>query len=122
MIRESFVRVFVAPGAFKATIRSYMAVTGGRCSMYFPFPGRGLELAAVSSPTASFLIIAGEAAALEPFRATQVTFHVDDLDAAVDLAVTAGATLLQPRPQTRLVHVALANFQQHTHDIPYHVL
>jgi len=35
-----------------------MAVTGGRCSMYFPFPERKLDLAAVSSPTASFLIIA----------------------------------------------------------------
>jgi predicted enzyme related to lactoylglutathione lyase len=97
VIRESFVRVFVAPSAFKATVRAYMAVTGGRCSMYFPFPERGLALAAVSSPTASFLVIAGEAAALEPFRATQVTFHVDDLDVAVDAALEAGATLLQPR-------------------------
>jgi len=77
-IKESFTRVFVAPDAFKATVRAYMAVTGGRCSMYFPFPERKLDLAAVSSPTASFLIIAGEPAALERFRATQLTFHVTD--------------------------------------------
>jgi len=97
VITESFVRVFVEPAAFKATIRAYMAATGGHCSMYFPFPERGLELAAVSSPAVSFLIIAGDAAALAPFRATQVTFHVDDLDEAIEVAVQAGATLLQPR-------------------------
>jgi catechol 2,3-dioxygenase-like lactoylglutathione lyase family enzyme len=97
LIKESFTRIFVAPDAFKPTIRSYLAATGGRCSMYFPFPERGLELAAVSSPAASFLIIAGSEAALERFRETRVTFHVGDLDAALAAARAAGAQLLQDR-------------------------
>jgi len=97
LIKESFTRIFVAPDAFKPTIRAYMAATAGRCSMYFPFPERGLELAAVSSPRASFLIIAGPEAALARFRETRLTFHVTDLDAALAAADRAGATRLQDR-------------------------
>jgi predicted enzyme related to lactoylglutathione lyase len=96
-IREAFHRVFVPLDQFKATVRFYMAATQGRCSMYFPFPERKLELAAVSSPQASFLIIAGEPAALERFRSTAVTFHVFDLAAALKAAVGAGAALIQER-------------------------
>jgi hypothetical protein len=96
-IREAFHRVFVAPDQFKATVKAYMAATQGRCSMYFPFPERKLDLAAVSSPKISFLIIAGEPAALEKFRATAVTIHVYDLEAALTAAQTGGATLVQER-------------------------
>lgn len=99
LIKESFTRVFVEPAAFKPTIQAYLAATGGRCSMYFPFPERKLELAAVSSPQISFLIIAGEPAALERFRATQVTFHVTDLDAAVGAATKGGASVIQGRTE-----------------------
>ncbi len=96
-LREVFFRVFVSPGEFKATIASYVAATHGRCSMYFPFPERKLDLAAVSSPKVSFLIIAGEPAALERFRQTPVTFHVYILDEALNAARSAGATIIQDR-------------------------
>lgn len=99
VIRESFVRVFVAPDKFVPTIKSYMATTGGRCSMHFPFPERKLELAAVVSPHTSFLIIAGEPDALERFRGTFVTFHVTDLNAAINAATKGGAAVLQQRTE-----------------------
>ena len=99
VIKESFVRVFVPPDKFVPTIKSYMAATGGRCSMHFPFPERKLELAAVASPHAAFLIIAGEPDALERFRSTFVTFHVTNLDEAITAATKGGATLLQKRTE-----------------------
>jgi len=96
-IREAFHRVFVPRERFTATVRAYIVATQGRCSMYFPFPERKLELAAVSSPRVSFLIIAGEEAALERFRSTAITFQVTRLDDALKAALAAGATILQER-------------------------
>lgn len=44
-ITEAQTRVFVAPGAFRSAVASHKAPTGGRCSLHFPFPEHGLELA-----------------------------------------------------------------------------
>src|SRR5208282_913955 len=96
-IREAFYRVFVPRERFTAAVRAYMVATQGRCSMYFPFPERKLELAGVSSPKVSFLIIAGDAADLERFRSTAVTFQVSSLDDALKAALATGATILQER-------------------------
>jgi hypothetical protein len=69
-IREVQTRLFVAAEQLRPTLAYDKAFTGGRCSRHFPFPERGLDLAAVSSPTASFLIIAGAEAAVAPFRSS----------------------------------------------------
>ena len=92
-------RIFVTPDKFVPTIKSYMATTGGHCSMHFPFPERKLELAAVTSSHAAFLIIAGEPDALERFRTTAVTFHVFNLDEAIAASTKGGATVLQQRTE-----------------------
>ncbi|HZB90530.1 MAG TPA: VOC family protein [Stellaceae bacterium] len=115
-------RVFVPPEQFRATVAFYIAMTGGRCSLHFPFPERGLELASVSSPGASFLIIAGTEAALAPFRATVLTVLVTDIAAAIERLVTLGASVVQgitPVPtgfQTRLRHPdgLVVEYVQHT--------
>jgi len=67
-VREVQVRLFVPPDRLRETVAFYKALTGGCCSLHFPFPERGLELASVSSPAVSFLIIAGDEANIRPFR------------------------------------------------------
>ena len=94
-VLESLTRVFVAPEQLRPTVAAYLALTGGRCSLYFPFPERGLWLAAVSSPTASFLVIAGSEDAIVPLRATQLTLVVDDIHAVASHCAPLGATVLQ---------------------------
>ena len=115
-------RVFVPPEQFRAAVAFYKAMTGGHCSLHFPFPERGLELASVSSPGASFLIIAGAEAALAPFRSTALTVLVTDIAAAIERLLPLGVTVLQgitPVPtgyQTRLRHPdgLVVEYVQHT--------
>jgi hypothetical protein len=92
-IREVQTRIFVASDRFSATVAYYRALIGGRCSLHFPFPERGLELASVTSPAASFLIIAGSEAALAPFRATALTVLVDDIERVAERLVPLGDPL-----------------------------
>lgn len=121
-ILEVQTRIFVAPERLCATVAYYKALTGGRCSLHFPFPERALELAAVSSPEASFLIIAGAEAALAPFRSTALTVLVADIEAVAGRLVPLGATVLQPVTpvptgfQTRLRHPdrLVVEYVQHT--------
>lgn len=121
-IKEIQTRVFVAPAALRSVVAFYKALTGGRCSLHFPFPERGLELAAVSSPAASFLVIAGSEAALLPFRATVLTVLVEEIAAVIDELVPLGAVLVQgvtPVPtgyQARLRHPdgLVVEYVQHT--------
>jgi len=109
-VREVQTRVFAGPGELRGTVGFYRALTGGRCSLHFPFPERGLELASVSSPTASFLVIAGTDEALAPYRATRLTVLVEDIGAVAAALAPAGAVVLQPVTavptgfQTRLRH------------------
>ncbi|MGO8918685.1 MAG: hypothetical protein ACLQJR_22520 [Stellaceae bacterium] len=121
-ITEVQTRVFVAAAAFRPAVAFYKALTGGRCSLHFPFPERGLELAAVSSPAASFLIIAGSDADLAPFRPTALTVLVEEIAAVAAQLVPLGAAVLQdvtPVPtgyQMRLRHPdgLVVEYVQHT--------
>jgi len=121
-IREVQTRIFVAPEQFRATVAYYRALTGGRCSLHFPFPERGLELASVTSSASSFLIIAGSEAALAPFRGTALTVLVDDIEEVAERLVPLGAAVLQqvtPVPtgfQTRLRHPdgLIVEYVEHT--------
>jgi hypothetical protein len=94
-IREVLTRVFVAAEQFRATVAYYKALTGGHCSLHFPFPERRLEIASVSSAAASFLIVAGDEAALAPFRSTALTVIVAEIDNVAPALVPLGATILQ---------------------------
>jgi hypothetical protein len=121
-VRETQARIFVTPELLESTIAFYEALTGGHCSLRFPFRERGLELASVSSAAASFLVIAGAPEAIAPFKATSLTVLVEDIDAVAETLVPLGATVLQrvtPVPtglQTRLRHIdgLLVEYVQHT--------
>lgn len=95
-VREVQVRLFVPRDRLRETVAHYKALTGGRCTLHFPFPERGLELASVSSPAVSFLIIAGDEASLLPFRETKLTMLVEDIDAVAPALLELGAEMLQP--------------------------
>jgi hypothetical protein len=121
-IREVQTRVFVPPEDFYPTVAHYKALTGGHCSLHFPFAERGLELASVSSPTASFLILAGAAENLAPFRATSLTILVEDIAAVAPAVLSLGGEILQPVTavptgyQTRARHPGglIVEYVQHT--------
>ena len=95
-VREVQVRLFVPPDRLCETVAFYKALTGGRCTLRFPFSERGLELASVSSPTVSFLIIAGDEASLAPFRETKLTMLVEDIATVAPALLALGAEILQP--------------------------
>jgi hypothetical protein len=121
-VRETQTRIFVAPELLEPTIAFYEMLTGGCCSLRFPFRERGLELASVSSPVASFLIIAGAPDAIAPFRATLLTMLVEDIDAVAEALVPLGAVVLQTVTsvptgfQTRLRHAdgLVVEYVEHT--------
>jgi hypothetical protein len=60
------------------------------------YPGTGLELAAVSSPRLSVLVIAGELARRRPFEATVLTIKVSDLTHYTEVLRAGGAIELDP--------------------------
>jgi len=95
-IREVQTRVFVSPAQFHTAVAHYKALTGGHCSLHFPFSQRGLELASVTGSVASFLIIAGAEDKLVPFRATSLTILVDDIEAVAPTLLRLGGEILQP--------------------------
>jgi hypothetical protein len=76
----------------------------------------------VTAPAASFLIIAGDEAALAPFRATALTVLVEEIAAVAAQLVPMGAAVIQavtPVPtgyQTRLRHPdgLVVEYVQHT--------
>lgn len=121
-VREVQVRLFVSPDRLREAVAHYKALTGGRCTLHFPFPDRGLELASVSSPAVSFLIIAGDDARLGPFRETKLTMLVEDIDAVAPALLELGARIPQPVTpvptgfQTRARHPdgLVVEYVQHT--------
>jgi len=121
-IRELQTRVFVAQGQFRTAVAHYKVLTGGHCSLHFPFTERGLELASVTGPAASFLIIAGDEDKLAPFRATSLTILVDDIEAVAPTLLRLGGEILQPVTpvptgyQTRARHPGglIVEYVQHT--------
>src|SRR6266513_619440 len=96
MIVETFTRVFADTDALDPTCAFYRALLGGEETMRFAYPEKGLELAAISSPRLSVLIIAGPAEKRRPFESTRLTIKVERLESVLDLLEKAGAEQLEP--------------------------
>jgi uncharacterized glyoxalase superfamily protein PhnB len=96
MILETFFRVFVEADALDEAVAFYKAILAGEETLRFPYPEMELELAAVSSPKLSVLLIAGSAEARRPFEATRLTVQVDSLDAIVATLLAESAAQLEP--------------------------
>ena len=96
MILETYTRVFVDAAAIDETVAFYKALLSGDETLRFAYPHTGLELAAVSSPRLSVLIIAGPPEKRRPFEATRLTVKVDALEPFIDVLKAAGAEPLEP--------------------------
>lgn len=99
-IVEVYTRIFVEADAIDATIAFYTGMLGGRLTQRFAYPDKGLELAAVSAPALSVLIIAGPPERRAPFEATRLTIKVERLEPFVEGARGAGAEQLEPIQKT----------------------
>ena len=96
MILEAHTRVFVDADALDPTIAFYRELLGGDVTMRFPYPEMGLELAAISSPRLSVLIIAGPPENRRRFEATRLTIKVETLERVIEVIAKAGAEQLEP--------------------------
>lgn len=96
MILETYTRVFVDADSIEAAIAFYKTLLSGEQSLRFRYPETGLELAAVSSPRLSVLVIAGPPDKRAPFEATRLTVKVDALEPFVKVLKQAGAEQLEP--------------------------
>jgi len=96
MILETFARVFVEADALDPTCAFYRDLLGGEETMRFAYPEKGLELAAISSPRLSILVIAGPAEKRRPFEATRLTIKVETLEPVIAVLKKAGAEQLEP--------------------------
>ncbi|NVN10381.1 VOC family protein [Nguyenibacter vanlangensis] len=96
MIIETCTRVFVEANELDATIAFYKALSGGTVGQRFAYPEAGLELATISSPRLSVLVIAGEPDKRHPFEATRLTVKVDRLETILATLTEAGAEQLEP--------------------------
>jgi catechol 2,3-dioxygenase-like lactoylglutathione lyase family enzyme len=99
-VLEAHIRVFVEDEALDQTSAFYQRLLGGEETMRFAYPELGLELAAVSSPAQSVLIIAGPADKRRPFEATRLTVKVAALELAIAELCAAGAEQLEPIQKT----------------------
>jgi hypothetical protein len=91
MILETFARVFVEADALDPTCTFYSDLLGGEETMRFAYPEKGLELAAISSPRLSILVIAGPPEKRRPFEATRLTIKVETLEPVIAALKKAGA-------------------------------
>jgi hypothetical protein len=96
MILETFARVFVEADALDPTCTFYSDLLGGEETMRFAYPEKGLELAAISSPRLSVLVIAGPPEKRRPFEATRLTIKVETLEPVIAALKKAGAEQLEP--------------------------
>jgi hypothetical protein len=96
MILEAYTRVFVEADALDAARDFYRALLGGEETLRFAYPEAGLELAAVSSPRLSVLIIAGAPEKRAVFEATRVTIKVEKLEPFLAVLREGGAEPLEP--------------------------
>jgi hypothetical protein len=90
--------------ALDATCNFYKDLLGGEQTLRFVYPEMGLELAQISSPRLSVLIIAGAPGKRRPFEATRLTIKVGALEQALDLLAKTGATQLEPIQKTPVGH------------------
>lgn len=96
MILEAYTRVFVEADALDAARDFYRALLGGEETLRFAYPEAGLELAAVSSPRLSVLIIAGAPEKRAVFEATRVTIKVEKLEPFLAVLRKQGAEQIEP--------------------------
>lgn len=96
MILETYTRAFVEAEALKPTIAFYRALLGDEETLRFAYPQVQMELAAVSSPPLSVLIIAGAAEARRPYEANRLTVRVDALESVLETLAAAGGERLEP--------------------------
>ncbi|MFT8402156.1 MAG: VOC family protein [Lentilactobacillus diolivorans] len=73
-ILKSYTRVYVHH--LNATLNRYQQLLSTTVESRFKYPQKGLELASIGN----LLLISGDEDSLRPFRTTQITFLVDDLD------------------------------------------
>jgi predicted enzyme related to lactoylglutathione lyase len=99
-IKETHIRVFVDAGMLDQTSGFYQSLLGGTETLRFDYPETGLQLAAVSSPTLSVLVIAGPPEKRRPFEATRVTINVASLEPAIKALLDAGAEQIEPIQKT----------------------
>ncbi|MER6582128.1 VOC family protein [Nonomuraea sp. NPDC001023] len=86
------IRVFVPSEELDQSIDFYERLQGTAIDARFAFAAVGLELATVGA----FLIIAGDEAALRPFRDTVGTLLVDDVRPYYERLVAEGAEIVFP--------------------------
>jgi predicted enzyme related to lactoylglutathione lyase len=96
MILEAQTRVFVEADALDTTIAFYRDLLDGDVTMRFLYSQMGLELAAVTSPKLSVLIIAGPVENRRRFEATRLTMKVAKLETTIAVLTKAGAEQLEP--------------------------
>ena len=96
MILETYTRVFVDAEGLDRSISFYKSLLSGEQTLRFVYPEAELELAAVSSPHLSVLIIAGRPEKRAPFEATRLTIKVDRLEPFLDVLKQGGAEQLEP--------------------------
>jgi hypothetical protein len=100
MVLETYTRIFVEADALDRTIQFYIRLLEGEQTLRFADPGTGLELAAVTSPHLSVLIIAGPPDRRAPFEATRLTIKVDRLEPTIAVLTEASAEQLEPIQKT----------------------
>lgn len=111
-------RVYLQPDTIDSAITFYEDLLNQTCLLRFAYPAAGLEIASVGH----ILLIAGSAESLEPFRKTQVTFLVDNLDDFLPYLKQTGAQILSsPKevPTGRNIHVChpdglMVEYVEHT--------
>ena len=88
--------MFVDAEDFLRTIAFYTDLLSGQQTMRFAYPETGLELAAISSPSLSILIIADPAEKRVPFEATRLTIKVKAIQSFMAVLKKFGAEQLEP--------------------------
>ena len=88
--------MFVDAEDFLRTIAFYTDLLSGQQTMRFAYPETGLELAAISSPSLSILIIADPAEKRVPFEATRLTIKVKAIQSIMAVLKNFGAEQLEP--------------------------
>ncbi|KAJ5172069.1 hypothetical protein N7492_004662 [Penicillium capsulatum] len=100
MILEVYTRIFVSFAKLSETLNFYKNILNGEETLHFAYPEKNLEIAAISSPKLSVLILAGDEESLEPFRATQLTIKVASLDQYIHTLIMSGSEQLEPVQKT----------------------
>lgn len=104
MILEVYTRVFVDSDKLDETINFYISLLNGEKSLHFSYPETGLELAAISSPKLSVLIISGPEERRAPFKTTSITIKVSQVEDYLPVLRGAGAQQLEPVQKTPVGH------------------